>query len=116
MKDVKNYADLIILASWMCTIFYQLICEVSSKDQEGMRKMEVADICKTYVPRLDLIPQNFALDVISMKKHIDFLDLKNPQIRNIDKIWAKLIFGDDAQEKLEQAQTLLSFLANKRTS
>ena len=34
----------------MSTIFYQLICEVSSKDNEGMRKMEGADIGKTVVP------------------------------------------------------------------
>ncbi len=113
--SLQNYEDLIILASWISTIFYQLICEVSSKDQEGMRKMEVADICKTYVPRIDLIPQAFASNIISMKNYITFLDLKNPQIRNIDKIWANLLFGDDAQEKLEQAQTLLSFLTNKRT-
>ena len=42
------------------------------------------------------------------------MDLKNPQIRDVDEMWAKLIFNDEAQEKLEQAQTLLSFLANKR--
>lgn len=111
---LQNYEDIIMLATWMSTIFYQLICEVSSKDQEGMRKMEIADISKTYIPRLDLIPQAFASEIIHMKNNIDFLDLKNPQIRDIDKIWAKLIFGENAQEKLEQAQILLSFLANKR--
>lgn len=112
--SLQNYEDLIILASWMSTIFYQLICEVSSKDQEGMRKMEVTDICNTFVPCISLIPKSFASKLISIKDNIKFLDLKNPQIREVDEIWAKLIFSDDAQEKLEQAQTLLSFLANKR--
>lgn len=112
--SLQNYEDLIILASWMSTIFYQLICEVSSKDQEGMRKMEITDICKTFVPRLDLIPQSFVEEIINIKENIKFLNLKNPQIRKIDKKWANLIYGDDAQEKLEQAQVLLIFLANKR--
>lgn len=112
--SLQNYEDLIILASWMSTIFYQLICEVSSKDQEGMRKMEVADICKTFVPCISLIPKSFVLKLISIKDNIKFVDLKNPQIRDVDEMWAKLIFNDEAQEKLEQAQILLSFLANKR--
>ena len=42
----------------MSTIFYQLICEVTSKDQEGMRKMEVADINTTFIPQLDMISLN----------------------------------------------------------
>lgn len=42
----------------MTTIFYQLICEVTSKDQEGMRKMEVADINTTFNPQLDMISLN----------------------------------------------------------
>lgn len=112
--SLQNYENLIILASWMSTIFYQLICEVASKDQEGMRKMEIADICKTFVPCISLIPKSFVSKLILIKNNIKFLDLKNPQIREVDKIWAKLIFGNDYEDKLEQAQILLSFLANKR--
>lgn len=52
---LPTYREALILASWMTTIFYQLICEVSSKDQEGMRKMEVNDILTTLVPNLKLI-------------------------------------------------------------
>ncbi len=50
-----------------------------------------------------------ASKLILIKDNIEFLNLKNPQIRDVDKIWAKLIFGETSQEKLEQAQTLLSF-------
>ena len=74
-----------------------------------MRKMEVADMCKTYVPCIRLIPKSFASKRILIKDNIEFLNLKNPQIRDVDKIWAKLIYGETSQEKLEQAQTLLSF-------
>lgn len=57
------------MASWMSTIFYQLVCEVSSKDQEGMRKMEVADILKTYIPNKDQITIN-TMDRIKKKLRI----------------------------------------------
>ena len=48
--SMQDYNSALVLSSWMTTIFYQLLCEVSSKDQEGMRKMEVNDIKKTFVP------------------------------------------------------------------
>jgi hypothetical protein len=54
----------IMMSTWMSTIFYQLICEVSSKDQEGMRKMEVSDIEKTYVPKFDSISRE-TIDALS---------------------------------------------------
>ena len=99
--SLQNYENLIILASWMSTIFYQLICEVASKDQEGMRKMEIADICKTFVPCISLIPKSFVSKLILIKNNIKFLDLKNPQIREVDKIWAKLIFGRSEEHTSE---------------
>ena len=43
---MSSYEEALLLSTWMTTIFYQLICEVTSKDQEGMRKMGVADINK----------------------------------------------------------------------
>jgi len=52
---MSTYEEALLLSTWMTTIFYQLICEVTSKDQEGMRKMEVADINTTFIPQLDMI-------------------------------------------------------------
>ena len=100
----------------MTTIFYQLICEVTSKDQEGMRKMEVADINTTFIPQLDMISLNTRNRINEIKDAIVFLNLKNPEIRDIDKIWAEELFGDEANEILETAQSLLSFLAHRRNS
>ena len=76
--------------------------------------MEITDISKTFIPCISSIPTKFVTKLISMKDSLEFLDLKNPVIRDIDKLWADLIFGDKAQDKLEQAKTLLSFLTNKR--
>ncbi len=112
--SLPSYDDAILMASWMSTIFYQLVCEVSSKDQEGMRKMEVADIMKTYIPYKDLITQNTIDKVKSEIDSIEFIELKNPVIREVDKIWAEELFGADSMDILEEANRLLSYLANKR--
>ena len=113
---MSTYEEALLLSTWMTTIFYQLICEVTSKDQEGMRKMEVADINTTFIPQLDMISLNTRNRINEIKDEIVFLNLKNPEIRDDDKIWAEELFGDEANVILDKAQSLLSFLAHKRNS
>ena len=78
---MSTYEEALLLPTWMTTIFYQLICEVTSKDQEGMRKMEVADINTTFIPQLDMISLNTRNRINEIKDEIVFLNLKNPEIR-----------------------------------
>lgn len=110
----KDKKTAILLASWMTTIFYQLICEISSKDNEGMRKMEGADIGKTFVPDFSKIEDGFYAKVLEQVKNITFLDLRNVEIRQIDKIWAELLFDKNAKSVLEEAARLLSFVVARR--
>ena len=104
----------ILLSTWMSTIFYQLICEVSSKDQEGMRKMEVADIKNTYVPILHNITQKTLNNLIKESDYIEFLNLSSPKIRKVDKIWADELFGNEADNILNIAKRMLEYLVNRR--
>ena len=106
----------IMLATWMSTIFYQLICEVSSKDQEGMRKMEVVDIEKTYIPILDNITQETQRALLDEYESIEFLNLTEPKIRNVDKIWANELFKNNASDNLNNAKKILEYLAKRRNS
>lgn len=107
--------EAILLSTWMNTIFYQLICEVSSKNQEGMRKMEERDIKKTYVPNFKQI-RHETLEKLSSAYHaISFLNLVNPVIRDIDIIWANELFGENANELLNESKRLLTYLVNRRT-
>lgn len=104
----------IMMSTWMSTIFYQLICEVSSKDQEGMRKMEVSDIEKTYVPKFDGISRE-TIDALSTECNaIEFLNLRRPEIREVDRIWASELFGDNADDLLNRAHRMLEYLTNRR--
>lgn len=98
----------------MTTIFYQLICEVSSKDNEGMRKMEGADIGKTFIPDFSKIDDDFYAKLLEEVDNISFLDLRNVQIRQIDRIWAKVLFGQNADSVLNEATRLLSFVVARR--
>lgn len=104
----------IMLSTWMSTIFYQLICEVSSKDQEGMRKMEVSDIEKTYIPVLDNVTQETITALTGEYGSIEFLNLATPEIREVDRIWANELFGENADEILNTARRMLEYLANRR--
>lgn len=104
----------IMLSTWMSTIFYQLICEVSSKDQEGMRKMEVSDIEKAYIPTFDDVTQETITALTEEYSLIKFLNLATPEIREVDRIWANELFGEDAEEMLDSARRMLEYLANRR--
>ena len=106
--------EAIVLSTWFSTVFYQLICEVSSKDQEGMRKMEVNDIMQTYIPKVDLVSDRTLQLLKDNYSDIEFVDLQTPEIRDIDRIWANELFGDNANEMLIKATRLLSYLGNKR--
>ena len=104
----------ILLSTWMSTIFYQLICEVSSKDQDGMRKMEVSDIEKTYIPALDDVSRETKTALTEEYSSIEFLNLATPEIREVDRIWANELFGEEAEDILNTAKRMLEYLANRR--
>ncbi|MCM1145799.1 MAG: BpuSI family type II restriction endonuclease [Clostridium sp.] len=104
----------LLAATWMTTVFYQLICEVSSSDREGMRKMEVTDIKHTWVPDFEQISAETIRRLEAAKDNVTFLQLNAPVARNIDSIWAEELFGEDAERYLQEALRLLRYLANKR--
>lgn len=112
--SLSSVDEAILLSTWMSTIFYQLICEVSSKDQEGMRKMEISDIEKTYIPIFDNISQKTKNELIIEYASIEFLNLASPQIRTVDKIWANELFGENAEDVLVIAKRILEYLVNRR--
>jgi len=110
----KTKEEALIFMSWVSTIFYQLICEVNAKPQEGMRKMEVSDIEETLIPILSKITYEQRTEIIEEASNINFLVLNSPEIRKIDRIWASILFGQESDVRLAEARRLLEFLANAR--
>ena len=112
--SMKNKSEAAILASWFSTIFYQLICEINAKRQEGVRKMEVGDIEETYIPNFDKLRKDEKDSLVSEITAIEFLELNHPKIREVDKLWAVILYGAEAKFRLAEARRLLGFLANTR--
>ena len=106
--------DALLAGTWMTTIFYQLMCELYSKNDEGMRKMEVADIKRTSLPKLEMVSQETVDKLYEIVDKLEFVSLGDPKVRNVDKIWAKELFGNDAELILDEAQRLLTYLSNIR--
>lgn len=105
-----------VLASWMSSIFYQLQLEVVSKNQGGMRKLEIENINRTSVPLFSLLTQE-EIDLIEATPIDSFFDLKNPSIRPIDKVWAAIIIkNEDVDLILSNALRYLTILAKNRES
>ena len=113
---LPNEREAKLLASWMLTIFYQLNCEVSSKDQVGMRKMEIQDIDSTYVPLFaDVTDQQYD-EIQNAIINVSFLNLSNPEIRAIDLVWAEILFGSESLHLLNKAKGLLRYVSKKRAN
>lgn len=104
----------VLLSTWVSTIFFQLICEVSSKDQEGLRKMEISDIKLTYVPDFSIIPESLYDALNDAKDSISFIDLQSPEIRPVDVMWGEYLFGENYEHILSDAKNLLSYVATRR--
>jgi len=107
--------DAKIVASYLATIFYQLECEVASKDHAGVRKSEVRDAVTTHAPIVSMLSLAEKAEILSEIPNIVFQDLNNPTIQHIDEIWANILYGSTSgSTKLNEANRLLRFLANRR--
>lgn len=109
-----NQREAILASTWMATVFYQVMCEVTCKNQEGMRKMEEAEIASTYVPVFSTVSANTYSLLAREVGSITFVDLHNPIIRNVDRIWADELFGVNANLMLDEATRILTYLADVR--
>jgi len=112
--SMKTQEEALLFGSWFSTIFYQLMCEVNAKPQEGMRKMEVKDIETTCIPVITNLSFEEKDRIIAETPNLEFLILNQPKPRETDKIWAEILFGDDADKRLNEAKRLLEFLSNTR--
>lgn len=113
---LPSLKDAICMSTWMATIFYQLICEVSSKNQDGMRKMEISDISKTFIPNFTHVTNTMLSELQAEIDTLEFLDLQNPGVRPIDIIWAEYLFAANSTNELDKANRLLQFLATQRNA
>ena len=102
-----------ILASWFSTIFYQLECEAYCNNRAGARKMEKEDYEPLHVPVISELSEDQKQRIVSTPIS-EFVNLRSPQIRELDRVWAEILFDENADELIEQALTLLPILVADR--
>ena len=62
-----------IIGSYMTTLFYLLECEVESKDESGVRKLELGDAKKTHVPDINVLTPDEKSEILAEVPNIRFL-------------------------------------------
>ena len=102
-----------ILVSWFSTIFYQLECEAYSNNRAGARKMEEKDFNPLHVPVTSELSEDEKQRIVSTPIN-EFIDLRFPQVREVDKVWAEILFGENAEDLIEEALTLVPILVADR--
>lgn len=102
-----------ILASWFSTIFYQLECEAYGNNRKGLRKLEKEDYEPLHVPVTSELSEEEKQRIVSTPIN-EFTNLRSPQARDVDRVWAEIIFGENADELIEEALTLVPILVADR--
>ena len=113
--EMPSEEDSYILGSWMSSVFYQINCEMESKNQDGMRKMEIADLNETYIPDISLLSPEQRKRILDTAVE-PFLNLTNPQSRKCDLVWAGILSDKNPEEFLNEARTILGVIASARNS
>ena len=102
-----------ILASWFSTIFYQLECEAYGNNRTGLRKLEKEDYEPLHVPITSELTEDEKQRIISTPLS-EFVNLRSPQVRDVDRVWAEILFEESADELIEEALTLVPILVADR--
>ncbi len=102
-----------ILASWFSTIFYQLECEAYGNNRKGLRKLEKEDYEPLHVPVTSQLTEEEIQRIISTPI-TEFVNLHSPQVRDIDRVWAEILFGENADALINEAVTLVPILVADR--
>lgn len=102
-----------ILASWFSTIFYQLECEAYGNNRKGLRKLEKEDYEPLHVPVTAELSEEEKQRIVSTPIS-EFINLRTPQARDVDRVWAEILFGENSEELLEEALTLVPILVADR--
>ena len=102
-----------LLSSWFSTIFFQLECETYGNNRRGLLKLEKEDYEPLHVPVASRLSEEQIQRIISTPLS-EFINLRTPHEREIDRIWAEILFGENAPAITEEALNLLPILVADR--
>lgn len=102
-----------LLASWFSTVFCQLELEAYGNIRDGLRKYEKKDCKPLHVPLTERFTEEQIQRIISTPIS-EFINLRSPEVRNVDRVWAEILFGENAEDYLEEAASLIPILVADR--
>ena len=112
--NMENEKNTIVAATWMTTVFYQLLCEFYQKDQEGARKMERRQLADTFIPDSTGISDEAYARLKDALPGIHFLDFNEIAPREIDEIWSEILWKENGAAMLDEALLFLERLVARR--
>lgn len=108
-----NKDDAFLTASWMSTLFYQIICFVHSNNHAGLRKMEEINYKQTLLPDFSLLSPEQRAQLLKAVKQAHHVSLADPEPQELDYLWGEILFGEEQCANLvAEAKELLWFLSN----
>jgi hypothetical protein len=114
--ECENYIECVTLASWLLSVFGQIQLELSSINQEGMRKIERKQLADCLVPVRELSNSLDFKDLEQSFMSSPPIKFQNIETRAVDIFWAKEIFGVAAESNLKILVSNFSKLVNERLS
>ena len=78
-----------------------------------MCKLEKEDYNAFHVPITSELTEAEKQRIISTPI-LEFINLRSPQVREVDRVWAEMLFGENADELIEEALTLVPILVADR--
>lgn len=113
--NCQNEMNAITTASWLFSVFGQIQMEFLCNDQEGARKLEKNEISKLHIPNnLNEIGSKFLVDLKKAFESSDPINYKNIQLRDIDKLWAGILY-ENADQILQESLNYIQDLADERS-
>ena len=112
----ENYVECVTLASWLLSVFGQIQLELSSINQEGMRKIEKKQLADCLVPTSGVSDSSDFKDLEESFFSSPAIKFQNIETRPVDVFWANKIFGVEAETKLKILISNFEKLVNGRLS
>ncbi len=110
----------LLTLSWLVSVFGQVQFEEVSNNEDGMRKIEINNVRKLFIPKYNKMDKNTKEKIIKILYNNsntlikDLSKHQTPQLNELDIVWATYLFGEDYDEKLNDITNLLEILVENR--
>jgi predicted RNA methylase len=110
----ETESEVLMMSSWLLSIFGQIQFEFLGIDQEGMRKVEKNQIGKCLIPSDVTFDEQEIQALKDETNKAKPLNFRKIDIRPVDILWAKKIAPESWEELLQVTQSVFQDLCHQR--